>query len=147
MPKVLIAEDDLMIADMIEEVLVDAGYEVCGIARTVAEAVALGRRHRPDFAIIDMRLADNGIGTEIAAELSTLGRIGVLYATGNMSKVFLTAIDGDACLSKPYRSSTSCARWKLSPTSSPPARRSRRFLTGSKCCARQPSHPKEDGHA
>jgi DNA-binding response OmpR family regulator len=104
MPKVLIAEDDLMIADMLEEILDKAGYEVCGIARTVAEAVALGRRHRPDFAVIDMRLADNGVGTEIAAELSTLGRIGVLYATGNMSKVFLTPIDGDACLSKPYRS-------------------------------------------
>jgi len=102
MPKVLIAEDDLMIADMIEEVLLDAGYEVCGIARTVAEAIALGRRHRPDFAIIDMRLADNGIGTDIVVELGMLGRIGVLYATGNMSKVFLTATNGDACLSKPY---------------------------------------------
>ena len=68
MPKVLIAEDDLMIADMIEEVLLDAGYEVCGIARTVAEAVALGHRHRPDLAIIDMRLADNGIGTDIVVE-------------------------------------------------------------------------------
>ena len=36
MSKVLIAEDDLMIADMVEQILVDAGYEVCGIARTVA---------------------------------------------------------------------------------------------------------------
>ena len=41
MHKVLIAEDDLMIADMLEMSLVDSGYEVCGIARTVAEAVAL----------------------------------------------------------------------------------------------------------
>ena len=38
---VLIAEDDLMIADLAEEILIDAGYEVCGIARTVAAAVAL----------------------------------------------------------------------------------------------------------
>ena len=145
--KVLIAEDDLMIADMIEEVLVDAGYEVCGIARTVAEAVVLGRRHRPDLAIIDMRLADNGIGTEIAAELSTLGRVGILYATGNMSKVFLTAINGDACLVQAVPRCRPPARvWKLSPTSSPPARRSRRFLTGSRCCGRQPPHPKGDGH-
>ena len=30
MVKVLIAEDDLKIADMVEEILVDAGYEVCG---------------------------------------------------------------------------------------------------------------------
>lgn len=31
MLKVLIAEDDLMIADLAEEILVDEGYEVCGI--------------------------------------------------------------------------------------------------------------------
>jgi hypothetical protein len=31
--KVLIAEDDLMIAYLVEEVLVDEGCEVCGIAR------------------------------------------------------------------------------------------------------------------
>ena len=68
-PKVLIAEDELMIADMLEEILVEHGYEVCGIARTVAEGIALGRLHKPDLAIIDLRLADGGFGTEIAAQL------------------------------------------------------------------------------
>jgi DNA-binding response OmpR family regulator len=103
MSKVLIAEDDLMIADMAEEILVAEGYEVCGIGRTVAEAVALGRRHKPDLAVIDLRLADGGLGTEIPAELAALGRLGVLYASGNISNVALTAADGDACLAKPYR--------------------------------------------
>jgi two-component system, response regulator PdtaR len=100
--KVLIAEDDLMIADLAEEILVDEGYEVCGIARTVAEAVALAQRHKPDLAVLDLRLADGGLGTEIAAQLLPLGRLGVLYATGNTSQVVLTTADGDACLSKPY---------------------------------------------
>jgi two-component system, response regulator PdtaR len=36
--KVLIAEDDLMIADIAEEILIEHGYEVCGIARTVTES-------------------------------------------------------------------------------------------------------------
>jgi CheY-like chemotaxis protein len=103
-PKVLIAEDDLMIADLAEEILVEAGYEVCGIARTVAEAIALAHRHKPDLAVLDLRLADGGLGTEIAAQLLPLGRLGVLYATGNISQVVLTTANGDACLSKPYRS-------------------------------------------
>jgi len=47
---------------------------------------------------------DGGLGTDIAAALLPLGRIGVLYATGNISQVVLTTADGDACLSKPYRS-------------------------------------------
>jgi CheY-like chemotaxis protein len=104
MLKVLIAEDDLMIADMAEEMLVGYGYEVCGIARTVAEAVALGRHHKPDLALIDLRLADGGLGTEIAAQLGGLGRLGVLYASGNIDHIMLTAADGTACLAKPYRS-------------------------------------------
>ncbi len=37
MSTVMIAEDDLLMADMLEEVLVANGYEVCGIARTVEE--------------------------------------------------------------------------------------------------------------
>jgi CheY-like chemotaxis protein len=102
--KVLIAEDDLMIADLAEEVLAEAGYEVCGIARTVAEAIALAQHHTPDLAVLDLRLADGGLGTEIAAQLLPLGRFGVLYATGNISQVVLTTADGDACLSKPYSS-------------------------------------------
>jgi DNA-binding response OmpR family regulator len=104
MLKVLIAEDDLMIADTAEELLVACGYEVCGIARTVAEGIELGRRHRPDLALIDLRLADGGFGTDIATELGALGRLGVLYATGNTSHVMLNAANGDACLSKPYSS-------------------------------------------
>jgi CheY-like chemotaxis protein len=102
--KVLIAEDDLMIADLAEEILVDRGYKVCGIARTVPEAVALAQLHKPDLAVLDLRLADGGLGTDIAAALLPLGRIGVLYATGNISQVVLTTADGDASLSKPYRS-------------------------------------------
>jgi len=102
--KILIAEDDLMIADMVEEVLVTFGYEVCGIARTVAEAVALSLRHKPDLAIFDLRLADGGFGTEIAAQLGGLGTLGVLYASGNIPHgTPLSAADGHACLTKPYR--------------------------------------------
>jgi len=102
--KVLIVEDDLMIADMAEDVLIEGGYEVCGIARTVAEAVALSRHHKPDLALIDLRLADGGLGTEIAAQLAPFCGLGILYATGNMSQVDLTTADGHACLAKPYRS-------------------------------------------
>jgi DNA-binding response OmpR family regulator len=102
--KVLIAEDDLMIADLAEDILTDKGYEVCGIARTVAEAVALAQLHKPDLAVLDLRLADGGLGTEVAAQLLPLGRFGVLYATGNISQVVLTTANGDACLSKPYGS-------------------------------------------
>lgn len=101
MPKILIAEDDLMIADMIEEFLIDEGYEVCGIARTVDQALAIARTWRPDIAILDMRLAEGGLGTDIAKQWHDGPRIGVLYASGNVGVLPASAC-GDACISKPY---------------------------------------------
>ena len=108
MLKVMIAEDDLFMADMLGDFLGESGYEVCGIARTVEEAVALGERHKPDLAVLDMRLAEGGRGTDIAARLKRQGGPGILYATGNIGNIGelgLTKADGDACLGKPYRPS------------------------------------------
>jgi DNA-binding response OmpR family regulator len=66
MPTVMIAEDDLLMADMLEDVLIGGGYEVCGIARTVEQAVELGERYKPDLAILDIRLAEGASAQRFA---------------------------------------------------------------------------------
>jgi DNA-binding response OmpR family regulator len=104
MLRVLIAEDELMTADQLEETLIAYGYEVCGIARTVDEAVALGELHKPDLAILDVRLARDNRGPEIAKRLNSRGKFGVLYATGTDARnSTLTIADGEALITKPYR--------------------------------------------
>jgi DNA-binding response OmpR family regulator len=103
--KVLIAEDDLMIADLLEVALIRGGYEVCGIARMVSQAVQIAQTENPDLAVIDLHLAEGGMGTEIAALLDRRGTLGILYATGNAGDVELTSSDGHAYISKPYRPS------------------------------------------
>jgi len=75
---------------------------VCGIAADVGGAVSLALREKPDLAVIDMRLADGGLGTEIANQLKGRHKLGILYATGNASNVILTTDHGHACISKPY---------------------------------------------
>jgi CheY-like chemotaxis protein len=146
MLKVLIAEDDLMIADTAEEILVECGYEVCGIARTVAEGIALGLRHKPALALIDLRLADGGLGTEIATQLGNLGRLGVLYATGNVSHLMMSAANGDACLSKPYssadlqRSLEIVADMVATGTASPPFPRGFHVLPSATAAHRESQH-------
>jgi len=99
MVKIMIAEDDLIIADMIEEDLLKSGYDVCSIARTVQEGLELNNQYSPEFAIIDFRLADE-FGTDIIAGLDRK-HTAVLLASGNCDyardKTF-----GDACLAKPY---------------------------------------------
>ncbi len=103
MPAVMIAEDDLPMADMLEEVLITGGYEVCGIARTVQEGIELGDRCKPDLAVLDIRLADGGLGMDIATRLHSRDGIGILYASGNSSHMGLTKNDGEALLRKPYQ--------------------------------------------
>src|SRR5487761_2408240 len=106
MLKVMIAEDDLFMADMLADFLGENGYDVCGIASTVEDGIELGERCKPDLAVLDMRLAAGGHGKAIAARLKRQGGPGILYATGNngnLGPLGLSKADGDACLGKPYR--------------------------------------------
>ncbi len=103
-PKVLIIEDDLLIADMTEEILMANGYDVCGIATTEAQAVDIGRWQAPDIALIDYRLAGGDFGTDAGAQLRETSSLGILYVTGNNTQVAMQNAIGDACLVKPYKS-------------------------------------------
>ena len=103
MLKVLIAEDELLIADALEEELIASGYDVCGIARTVDQALELVELHKPDLAVLDVRLAKGGRGPEIVQRLNGKAKFGVLYATGNDTRTsLLTLADGEASIAKPY---------------------------------------------
>lgn len=99
--RLLIAEDDVLIGDMIRDAAVDAGYDLCGLAASVGEALALAERSPPDLAIIDVRLAD-GDGMELAAVLLRQRRIGILFASGNCEEVLRKKPAGTACLGKPF---------------------------------------------
>jgi DNA-binding response OmpR family regulator len=80
--KIIIAEDDLSVVELLDQVLIENGYKVCGVARTVDYAVDLIERHKPDFAILDLVLSDGCFGTEIPARLHSRDRPGIVYATG-----------------------------------------------------------------
>jgi DNA-binding NarL/FixJ family response regulator len=59
MTRVLLAEDDhLMRAGLVELLTVDPSIEVVGQASTGREAVAAGRRLRPDVVLMDVRMPD-----------------------------------------------------------------------------------------
>jgi len=124
--RVVIVEDDLMIADMLEAVLLAHDYIVCGLAATVADAIKLIAREKPDLAIIDLRLAEGGLGTDIAEQILDKRGLGILYATGNAASVVLTSANGQACISKPYSEASILRALKLvteliaTGTASPP---------------------------
>ncbi len=101
-PSVLIVEDDVLIALDVRDALIDAGYEVCGIAESQADAIALATATHPDLAVVDISLAP-GDGRIVARELFARHGTDVLFASGQCDEVKGLAHSGAvACLPKPY---------------------------------------------
>lgn len=67
--RILIIEDEPLIALDIKSIVQDMGHEVTGIARTRDEAVTLGRHDRPDLILADIHLADDSSGVDAVKDL------------------------------------------------------------------------------
>lgn len=106
--RAMIVEDEALVALTLEDVLVEAGYEVCFIADRPEEALAHARQNEVDVAVIDVRLAAGGDGIALAGELAALGPtlspVMILFATGNPDEVRERARVGHGCLTKPFES-------------------------------------------
>ena len=80
-PKVLVAEDDALIAMSLHQVLSLFGFEVVGVAATVADALCLAQNTRPDLAIFDIQLRGTRDGIEGAALIRNILDIPVVFLT------------------------------------------------------------------
>jgi len=67
--RVLVVEDDFIIAMHIEMMVSEFGHQVCAIAASAGEAIVSAAEHHPDVALMDLRLADGSSGIEAAREL------------------------------------------------------------------------------
>jgi AmiR/NasT family two-component response regulator len=54
--RVLVAEDETLIRMDLVEMLIEAGYDVVAQASNGEEAIALTRLHKPDLAILDVKM-------------------------------------------------------------------------------------------
>ncbi|MXP41101.1 response regulator [Altererythrobacter soli] len=79
--RLLIVEDEMLVAMELQSILEDLGYEVLGIAPDLASA----RRHfdeEIDLALVDLNLRDGLTGPQIGATLGAKG-VTVLFVTAN----------------------------------------------------------------
>jgi two-component system, response regulator PdtaR len=67
--RILIAEDNDLVALTLEEQLKGIGHEVLGVARTGAEAIDMAGKLNPDLMIMDIRMPEID-GTEAAARIN-----------------------------------------------------------------------------
>ncbi|WP_343303272.1 sigma 54-interacting response regulator [Chitinophaga niabensis] len=67
--KVLIVEDEFIVANDLRLILIRAGYGVTGIAASVEEANELLQKYKPDLVILDIRLEGKLSGIDFARKL------------------------------------------------------------------------------
>ena len=84
--RVLIVEDDALIATLLSELLAAMGHDVCATAATEAHAVAAAARHRPDLMIVDAALA-RGSGVSAVEEILRAGPVAHLFVSGDPGTV------------------------------------------------------------
>ncbi|MCO6417133.1 response regulator [Siccirubricoccus sp. KC 17139] len=100
--RILVIEDEALVALEIESFLTAAGHIVVGVAADGGSAARLARQAtpQPDLALVDIRLANGSSGVQIAADFATLG-IPVLFVTGNCPGTEDRSV-ALGCLSKPF---------------------------------------------
>lgn len=81
--KVMIIEDEAIIAADLESIVAEMGHAVTGIARTETRALELAAEEKPDLILSDIQLADQSSG------IDAVNRI--LDRDGDLPVIFITA--------------------------------------------------------
>ena len=84
--KILIAEDEALIALYLKHLVLRAGYELTGIAVTGEEAMQCADAAPPDLALMDVNLVGDMDGIEVAE---------YLYVKYNIPAIYLSAYTPD----------------------------------------------------
>ena len=79
--RILIVEDDLLIASQMEVALTEAGFTIAGAASTGNEALQLAHSQSPTLVVMDIRLAGDRDGIDTALELFRSHGIRCIFAS------------------------------------------------------------------
>ena len=100
--RVLIVEDEALLAMQVECLLLEAGHEPVGHALDSAEALALAGAVRPDLALVDVHLRDGLTGVEVMRTLTRDHGIAGVFVTANLRLVPSDFAGALAAISKPF---------------------------------------------
>jgi len=95
--KILIVEDQFIEANNLKMILESAGYEVCGVAASVADALRLIEHDKPHMVMLDIHLRGPLTGIDLAEKLARRN-IAFVYLSANSNRQTLDA----AKVTRPY---------------------------------------------
>lgn len=106
MCKILITEDERIIAEDIRQTLLKYGHDIVGVAASGEEAITLVEDKCPDIILMDIMLAGDLNGIETVRYLNDRFQIPVIYLTAYADETTMKeAFDTDpvAFILKPFK--------------------------------------------
>lgn len=103
--KILIVEDEFIVANDLKIMLLKAGYEVTGIASSVVQARKLIAEKKPTWVLLDIMLKGDLTGIDLAWELKEI-HLPYLYISANTNQSILEAVKATqpyGFMVKPFR--------------------------------------------
>lgn len=86
MHRVLIAEDEALVALGLAELVASAGHSVVAVAPRADVALDIATRHRPDLCLFDLRLADGTDGLAAALQVQNRLRLPVIVISATIDE-------------------------------------------------------------
>lgn len=84
--KILLVEDELIIADYMQECLTNYGYDVIGVCINYNEAVAAMAGNLPDIVLLDITLKGEKSGIDLGAYINAKIQLPFVYITSHSDK-------------------------------------------------------------
>lgn len=81
--KILIVEDEIIIAEDMHQLLLSLGYEVLGIAHKYSVAVSLLEKIKPDIILLDITLGGSKTGIDLAHHINENYQIPFVFLTSH----------------------------------------------------------------
>lgn len=103
--KILVVEDEIVIADNICNTLEKLGYEVMEVAINFNRAIAAIEEEMPDLVMLDIQLAGSKDGIDLAWKIKEDYKIPFIFLTSNADKATVDRakqVDPPAYLVKPF---------------------------------------------
>jgi len=79
--KILIVEDEAIVAVNVKSILAEFGYETVGISVTADDAVKMAEELKPDIILMDIKLRGEKTGVDAAREIRKKSDITIIFLT------------------------------------------------------------------
>jgi CheY-like chemotaxis protein len=101
--RILVIEDEAVIALDVADIVRNAGHEVVGIAATEKAAVDLAKKHSPHLVLADIQLRGSDSGISAVREILQAMTVPVIFVTGYPERLLTgTQLEPAFVISKPF---------------------------------------------